>query len=192
MKLNAILLASGSARRFGENKLLYEVEGLPLYERAVRAADVEGVSRLLVVTRYSEIEEALRDRRPKNGARLEILHNPDAGEGLSASVRLGVTASPEADAFLFVVCDQPYLNPESVARLIRAYREASGGIACLAHGRRTGNPVIFSRAYAGELLALSGDTGGKAVLRRHEKEVRYVQAAARELIDLDKKTEGEA
>lgn len=59
MKIHMILLAAGFGRRFGSNKLLYEIGGKPMYRhtldvmlslaRELKDADVT------VVTRYEEI-----------------------------------------------------------------------------------------------------------------------------------------
>ena len=54
MKIDMILLAAGNSRRFGSNKLFYEVDGIPLYLRAfdrLLAAAREGENRIFVVSR---------------------------------------------------------------------------------------------------------------------------------------------
>ncbi|MGN1031706.1 MAG: NTP transferase domain-containing protein, partial [Butyricicoccaceae bacterium] len=83
-----VLLASGFGRRFGSNKLLYELNGKPLYLHALdmlrqlskRRIDGQEI-RVVVVSQYEEIET----QACKLGA--QAVHNPDAGEGIAASVR---------------------------------------------------------------------------------------------------------
>ena len=41
MKIGAVLMASGAGRRFGSNKLLYPVEGVPMIERVMAAVPAE-------------------------------------------------------------------------------------------------------------------------------------------------------
>lgn len=53
-----------------------------------------------------------------------------------------------------------------------------------------GNPVVFAARYLPELMALTGDAGGKRVARAHRDEVRVVQTDARELWDMDQPLEG--
>lgn len=36
VKLALIMLAAGNSRRFGSNKLMYEVDGVPMYQRTLR------------------------------------------------------------------------------------------------------------------------------------------------------------
>ncbi|HEV2040071.1 MAG TPA: nucleotidyltransferase family protein, partial [Casimicrobiaceae bacterium] len=38
-----------------------------------------------------------------------------------------------------------------------------------------GHPVGFSRRYYGELAALSGDEGAKAIVRAHERELQLIE-----------------
>ena len=178
--VGAVLLASGAGRRFGGNKLLAEVEGAPLY---LRALDTLAAARL--------------DRRAVCAVRPEILAagaargflplaNPDAAEGISASVRLGAAAMAGMDGVLFAVCDQPFLTTESINRLIESFEESSGRICALSWRGERGNPVVFPADLLGELAALTGDAGGGAVLRRHRSRLRLVEALSpRELLDVD-------
>lgn len=54
---------------------------------------------------------------------------------------------------------------------------------------RTGNPVIFSSRYYGELKMLTGDRGGKQVMKRHREDAGFCILPIWELIDLDTKAE---
>ena len=55
----------------------------------------------------------------------------------------------------------------------------------LSHNGVRGNPCIFPARFFPELLALTGDRGGSAVIRRHEEELLLFEAAAAELEDVD-------
>ena len=48
-------MAAGSARRFGRNKLLYPIDGIPLIERTMAALPVSLFSRAVVVSAYPDI-----------------------------------------------------------------------------------------------------------------------------------------
>lgn len=100
------------------------------------------------------------------------LDNPGAGEGIAASIRLGVAAMDGMDGALFAVCDQPWLTTESVRRLLDAFSDAGDAICALSWRGTRGSPVIFPACFFGELAALTGDTGGSAVLRRHPERLR--------------------
>ena len=104
MRVGGVLLASGQGKRFGSNKLLAEVEGVPLYRRAMDTLAGAGLHRLAVCSPYPEILAA-----GENSGFLP-LRNEHAAEGISASVRLGLSAMADLDGVLFAVCDQPYLT----------------------------------------------------------------------------------
>ena len=179
-----IYLAAGSSRRFGENKLLYPVNGRPMYlwtlEVLENLVKHRGDCRLLVVSRYREI------LREAEGRGIQAVDSPESEKGISHSIRAGISALgkvEEDDFLLFAVADQPYLTEDSVNRLLDCAGEGVEG-ASLCWGQRPGNPTLFSAKLLPELLALEGDTGGRAVLRRHK--CLFVQALSpQELEDMD-------
>ncbi|MGN8896930.1 nucleotidyltransferase family protein [Flavonifractor sp. HCP28S3_F3] len=181
MRVGGVLLASGQGRRFGSNKLLAEVEGIPLYRRAMDTLAGAGLHRLAVCSPYPEILAA-----GENSGFLP-LRNEHAAEGISASVRLGLSAMEDLDGVLFAVCDQPYLTTESIINLINSFQELKTAICALSWQGQRGNPVIFPRDLFGELAALTGDVGGGAVIRRHPDRLLLVEAFSTwELSDVDK------
>ncbi len=184
MRKHILYLASGSSRRFGSNKLLHELSGKPMFlyglETLGDVARLHPDCHLTVVSRYEVIrEQAL-------GMGFDAVDSPESEKGISYTIRAGLQAlgnvSPE-DFVLFVVADQPYLTAASLERLLEI---AADGTECasLCYEGRPGNPTLFSARLIPELLSLTGDTGGRAVLRRHD--CRYVQALSlRELEDID-------
>ena len=93
----------------------------------------------------------------------------------------------DLDGILFGVCDQPWLTPESVNALLEAFQSHPDRIYSLCYGERRGNPALFPSALFPELLALTGDTGGGQVIRRHKELLHLVSAThPRELFDIDR------
>ena len=119
MKVGGVLLASGQARRFGANKLLVPVEGVPLCRRAMAALAGAGLDRLAVCSPYPEILAA-----GENSGFLP-LRNDHAAEGISASVRLGLSAMEDLDGVLFAVWTFANLAPRSKS-LTAKYEEEFG------------------------------------------------------------------
>lgn len=179
--VSAVLLASGLSRRYGSNKLLESVDGLPLYRRAFAALPAPLFHRAAVVSCYDEI------LRAAEGAGYLPVFNPAPKEGQSLSLRLGLEAVAEdSAAVLFSVCDQPRLTLESVKALLAAHQRRPGRVTALSHRGRRGNPVIFPALYFPELMALTGDTGGAPILRAHPEALQLVEAASlEELEDMD-------
>ncbi len=183
MRKILLYLASGSGRRFGANKLLYPLDGKPMYlwglETLLDVARQQGDCELIVVSRYPEI----RQRAEELG--LQAADSPESDKGISYTIRTALAAAGEGEYLLFAAADQPYLTAGSVERLL-AQCEADAECACLAWDGRPGNPALFSARLRPELLALTGDTGGRAVLRRHNC-VLVPADSPRELEDIDTK-----
>lgn len=178
--VGCVVMAAGSARRFGKNKLLAAAEGKTLIERALDAVPADRLAAVCVVTRYPEVEAIAA----RYGFPCVQNDRPDLGQ--SRTVRLGVEAlSDTCGAIMFLVADQPYLRRESAAALADLYRDDPDRIVCMASAGRRGNPCIFPAAYFPELLALTGDTGGASVIRAHPDRVSYLEADPRELWDID-------
>ena len=178
MSTALILLAAGNSVRFGGNKLLYRIDGKTMLERAAETAAGSGIT-FAAVTGNNETAHIIR----KFGA--EAIINPHPERGISSSLKLGIMHFPNADAFMFMVCDQPFLRPETLIRLENEFRSSPKSIACLSCGNIRGNPVIFDSRYTGELMSLEGDTGGRSVIKKHPGELLTVGAPAAELTDID-------
>lgn len=180
LNVGAVLLASGSGRRFGSNKLLCPVEEVPLIGRAMDALPAPLFARAAVCSPYPEILALAEERG------YLPLDNPGAQEGISASIRLGLSVLTDMDGVLFAVCDQPFLKTQSILALLEAFRQSPRSICALSWAGQRGNPVLFPAELFPELSALTGDTGGGRVIRAHPDRLLLVEAAGpEELWDVD-------
>lgn len=186
--INVIYLAAGLSSRYGSNKLLEKVGEKPMYRHLLdilTAMKEEEPHRyeLVVVTAYDEICEAVSELPVK------VVRNDHQELGISYSIRLGIEACGQKgihDHFLFCVADQPYLQEDELFGFIHMYLRSHKGIGCLSYEKTMGNPVIFQGKYREELLALTGDTGGKAVVKNHPQEIYLYEAdSSQSLLDLD-------
>ena len=186
VKLALIMLAAGNSRRFGSNKLMYEVDGVPMYQRTLRllqkAAERIPDNRIVVVTQpqYSEIIDVVKE----TGA--EVLFNPKPERGIASSMQIGLEIAKDADACLFTVSDQPWLTAETIIALYDAFQSENKGMACTVWGEKTGNPCIFSKKYYRKLMEITGDKGGKQIIKRYPEDVTYLKISdEREQQDVD-------
>lgn len=182
--MTLILLAAGDSLRFNGNKLLYEMNGTPMYRYIIEAIDhlPEGLfSKKLIVTQYDEIMECMKNSGYK------IIANRDSRLGISHSIHLALKELEKDDTdYLFAVCDQPYLQSPTIEALVRGFWESRKGLACLSCRGELGNPAIFSSQYRKELLELTGDRGGKKIIAAHMSDVFLLEASdPRELKDID-------
>lgn len=186
--IHLCLLAGGSGKRFGSNKLLAELNGKPLwtygYEVLQAVAREMGAS-LHVITRYQEILDAV-------GA--DGVYCPESALGLSYTVRAACTAcnpTTGIDRLLFLAADQLMITAETVKKLLavplaKSFNDPLSLAACASpDGITSGNPVIFSGLLTEKLMQLTGDQGGKAVLRSCPDRIKYVICPCKELQDID-------
>ena len=179
LSVGCIVMAAGNASRFGSNKLAARVNGKPLIQLALEAVPRERFSAVAVVSQYPFILEL--------AGRLGFLpvENARPDRGVSHTIRLGLEALPPCDGVLFQVADQPRLRRETVGALVDLWRSHPERIAALGHGGIRGNPCLFPARFFPELLALEGDQGGGAVIRRHPEALLLLETAAEELRDVD-------
>ncbi len=167
--ITGIILASGFSRRMDKDKLLLEVEGIPLVERVINTAKSSNIKEFVLIYQKDEIKEIAE----KHG--IKAVHNPYADEGQSAAVKLGVKSShPDADGFIFFVGDQPYLNPSTINKLIDEFQKEKDTIVVPLYNGKRGNPVIFPLTLKEELLRLEGDCGGRKIIDSMEDKIKLV------------------
>lgn len=182
MKINLILLAAGNSRRFGSNKLLYSLEGKRMFEYVVDELEKipsDTFSKKIVVTQYDEVGDYTQ------ALGYTVVNNPDSSSGISSSLRLGLKQY-EADAYMFLVADQPYLKHETVLGLLECFLQSDKNMGSVIAGKKPGNPTIFSNYYRNELLQLTGDQGGRKVMKQYPDDVVYYNVdEEKELQDID-------
>ena len=130
MKISLILLAAGDSRRFGSNKLLYELHGKPMYRYSVDEVaklDTTVFAEKIVVSQYDEILDTLS----REG--YLTVRNTESYLGISHSIQLGLAASEE-EAWCFLVADQPYLKAETLERFVEAFQKSGKSCACVRLG----------------------------------------------------------
>ncbi len=166
-RIGALVLAAGQSRRMGAiNKLLAEVDGVPMVVRAVDAALASGADPVVVVTGH----EPERVRATLSGRDVVFAHNPDYAHGLSTSVGVGVAAlPPKRDGVVVCLGDMPRVTAAHIDRLIATFDPLEGRAICVPtwHGKR-GNPALFARRFFAEMEELKGDVGAKHLIGEYE------------------------
>jgi molybdenum cofactor cytidylyltransferase len=161
-RITGILLAAGAARRFGSNKLLTPLaDGTPLGVRAARTLRAVSAETIAVVR---SAEEPLLPWLRDEGLRCIVC--PDAAEGMGASLRCGVSAGANADAWLIALADMPFIETDSIRAVVAAL-EQGAVLAAPFHDGRRGHPVGFSARFREPLLALAGDRGAREMVEAH-------------------------
>jgi len=179
MQLGCVMMAAGASSRFGSNKLLQTLQGQPLYVYGLNALSKSCFSLVNVVTACPPIVQAA------NAFGFQVTENTQPELGISRTIALGLSALSQCDGVLFLTADQPFVSCHTLNKLAEAFQKQPNRIiAASANGQR-GNPCLFPKALFPELLALTGDTGGGAVIRQHPELLLPVEVPAHELADAD-------
>jgi molybdenum cofactor cytidylyltransferase len=161
-RIAAIVLAAGQSRRMGRNKLLIEIDGAAMVERAVDAALASSAGPVITVLGH----EAASIRARLNGRNVTLVENPDYEQGLSTSLKRGIAALPDnADGIIVCLADMPGIDARLIDRLIAAFNPVEGReIIAPSHNGKRGNPVLWGSRFLPELANVTGDSGAKHLL----------------------------
>ena len=158
----ALVLAGGESRRMGQPKLALVFEGKTLLARAVETASQVSPHVVVVVGAYAELYTPLA---VKAGA--EVVVNRAWEEGLASSLRAGIAAlSPETEAALVLLGDQPLVPVEHFEKLIETYRTTAATLVFSSYDGVRGAPTLIERSLFGAVQTLTGDTGARALQNR--------------------------
>lgn len=132
----------------------------------VDAVLASGASPVIVVTGHEpdRLEEALADRD------VRFIHNPDFPDGLSTSLRAGLTLlDPNIDGAVVCLGDMPSVSADHIDRLIAAFDPTAGHaiIVPTFKGKR-GNPVLWHRRFFARMSDVSGDVGARHLIGDNE------------------------
>jgi molybdenum cofactor cytidylyltransferase len=184
-RIAAVVLAAGrSTRMRGPNKLLAEIARRPLVRIVAEEALASRADPVIVVAGHqrAEVEKALA------GLRVRIVDNPDFAEGLGTSLRAGIAAVPaDSDAAIVCLGDMPRVDAALMNRLIAAFDPDRGALLVVPtfEGKR-GNPVLWSRRFFPDLMAIEGDVGARHLIGRYSEAVAEVPVEGKAtLIDVD-------
>ncbi len=167
----AIVLAAGGSTRFGSPKQLAQWQGQTLLERAVEVA-LASQARPVIVVLGAEVERSLAVLRDKP---VEIVLNEAWATGQSSSMHAGLAAVPDhVGSVVFQLVDQPGLTSATVDALIRRYQQTLAPLVWPEFEGQRGNPVLFDRALFAELRQISGDVGGRPLLRAYQTRAERV------------------
>ncbi len=162
MKYVGLLLAAGSASRFGSDKLQHPLpHGVAIAVQAARTLKSE-LPRVVAAVR----PEAAQTARALAAEGCEVVICERAAEGMGASLACAARAAGAADGYLVALADMPFVRRSTIAAVRDALARGAPLAAPYFRARR-GHPVGFAGRLRGELEASSGDEGARRVLEAH-------------------------
>jgi molybdenum cofactor cytidylyltransferase len=165
-----VILAAGSSQRLGRPKQLLMWRGRPLLQHVIEAAAASNLTELVVVLGHEadRISDALS---LPGGARLA--HNPDYRNGQASSLRVGLTAlSGDSQAAAILLSDNPFVTAAVIDRVLEEFDRSAAPVVRPTFGGVPGHPVVVARSEWERWKKLTGDEGGRALLREaHVREL---------------------
>lgn len=183
--VSGVLLAAGASKRLtGDRpKQLLLIDGEPLVRRVAKNVLESRLRELIVVVGFmaDSVRSVLSDLE------VNIVNNVEYAKGQSSSVKLGLrSVNSSACAALFIPADQPFLSSTLLDELISTYEGSGGPIVMPTYKGRRGAPLLFDRSLFPELASITGDEGGRQILKRHQSEIVTVTLdSERPLLDID-------
>jgi len=161
--VTGLVLAAGGSRRLGRPKQLLPYGQATLLDHVLDTARSCSFDQLLCV-----IGGAAGDvRRAVDFGGVEVVENPDFGEGCSSSIAAALHAvDSRCEVLVLMLGDQPGVTAGTVAKLLA--ERGGAPIAACAYSNGRGHPLAFSRSLFPELESLHGDKAVWKLLARHE------------------------
>lgn len=184
--LAAVLLAAGEARRMqGINKLLLEIDGVPLVRRSARMLVRAGIEDIVVVLGHQadRVRAALGDPAGIGAGartRITVIEHTGYRSGQHGSVLAGLAALPALPAgcaaALVMLGDMPLVDEADVARIAAAWQRRPQGCAVLVpeFEQRRGNPVLIGPPALAQIVRERPEGGARAWMDAHPQQVGRV------------------
>lgn len=162
-----IILAAGSSSRLGRPKQLLPLQGKPLLRVTVERVLTTNLDVVYVVLGHhaDRIASAIQDLP------VRLVINPDATQGQSTSVLAGLraVAAVNPEAVMFLLGDQPGIEPSVVNAIIARWRETHARVVAPTYANGIGNPVLFDRSVLPEFSTLHGDVGARQIVQAYRE-----------------------
>jgi molybdenum cofactor cytidylyltransferase len=179
----AIILAAGSSRRMGSQKLVLRYGKSTIIETVIKNVLLSKVDHILVVlgANHKKIRNTIGDKP------VQFCHNPEHEKGMLSSVICGIRNLPEdAGSALIFLGDQPGIPPAVTNAVIEAYNENLKGIVIPVYNHRRGHPLLVDMKYRKKIEHIDLEEGLRKLRHQFPEDVLEVEVdEAGILVDID-------
>jgi len=170
--VSAVVLAAGRAENIGEQKALSPLRDNAVLQRVLEGALASKVREVVCVV--SDLTTAGRHVAVED-ERLIWLLKYGADGGPNSSMIAGLWAiDPNSDGVLFLAGDQPFIRSELIDALIERFENSHALIVAPSFQGQPRNPLLFRRELFPDLLKLTGDRSGRALLEKNRDKAELV------------------
>ena len=181
----AIILAAGESKRMKVPKMLLPFHGKTMIEKVVENVAGSEVFRTLVVV--GSFREEVSGAISRTG--VNICYNENYRNGMLSSVKCGFKNLPALyDAVIVLPGDQPFIEPDVINSLIKAYSATGKGIIIPVYRKKRGHPVLISSKYRDAVDSLNENEGLRSLSVIFKEDVFEVKTNSPEILkDFDTK-----
>jgi len=166
-RTGAVILAAGSASRYGALKQLIAIDGQPMVRHMARNALAAGLHPVVVVVGA----EGERVKDCLTNLDVHSVTNVEWATGMGGSLSTGVKAlmslHAPLQALMLLLADQVAVSIDELESMLAAHATRPERILTCQHAGNMGPPCIFPLSYVDDLTAMNGPTGARALLERH-------------------------
>jgi molybdenum cofactor cytidylyltransferase len=185
-----IVLASGQSTRMGRQKLLLNWKNKAIIEHVLQSVMDSPLKDVKVIIPQQQLSLLAKVA----GFPFQIIFNRCPQLGLGHSVSTAISALPETtEAAIFILGDQPSVSSSDIELLLDTFRIRRG---CLDSCPKTilqmkyrdgriGHPVLFTKHYFSKLKKVSGDKGGRDIIKGSLDNILLCESPNRYPNDLD-------
>ncbi len=161
LQIGGVILAAGQARRFGSQKLLAPLDGRPLLQHVIDAANASCLEEIVVVV-GADAEAVAAGVQP---GRARLVRNNDHATGMASSLQAGLRAlDPRNHAALVLLGDMPHVTATLIGDLVARGKETRAtAVISVWRGRRS-PPIVLHKSLWPAAFALHGDVGMREIL----------------------------
>jgi molybdenum cofactor cytidylyltransferase len=179
-----IILAAGEGKRMGKVKLTLPLGDKQLIEWVLQAVKLAPLDKYFLVVRPEDKEMI------KIGVSwgAEIVVNPDFRKGMSTSIKKALLKinTQEVEGFFLILGDQPLITSKIINKLIKSFSPGKEEIVVPYFKDKRGNPVLIDICWKEELMAVTGDVGGRVLIKAHPEKVKRVNISDETILfDID-------
>lgn len=163
-----IILAAGISERFGTPKQLVKIKGSYMIEHVIRASLDSNLHRIFLVLGHQQnriYKAVAKNIKRFHNSRLEIVSNRHYRQGMSSSIRAGLSSAGNAfGSVMFLLGDQPMVDSRLINLMLNRFYQSDKNICAPVYKGKRGNPTIFSSKFFNLLLRIEGDSGGRDII----------------------------
>ena len=165
MGVECIILAAGFGNRFGGNKLLAELpSGNTVLSETVSVYQ-NVFENIAIVCRPEQIK--IFSSAISSAAKLKFIPNEKAKQGMSQSIRAGISSVDCDKGWLIALADMPFVQVATIESIVQKVENKE--IVRPIYNDKIGNPVYISIAYKNELQQIDGDRGARRLIERADQ-----------------------